>query len=530
MAEKSNPKSRQGLTEKEAMSKLASEGYNELPSAHPKSVLNIVFDVAKEPMFILLVACGTLYMLLGDIGEGLMLLASVIIIIIITFYQEKKTERALESLRELSSPRALVVRDGIEKRIAGKEIVTDDIILLREGDRVAADAFVLDELNLKVDESLLTGESASVLKNKWNEIDTFGKPTSENSAFVYSGTLVVQGNGVAKVAATGINSELGKIGISLNKVQEEPTLLQKETGRIIKTFSFIGFGVCIILIIVYGLMKNDWLHGILTGLSLAMALLPEEFAVVLTIFMAMGAWRISQKNVLTRKASSIETLGSVTVLCTDKTGTLTENRMSVRKLLTNKKITEIRSDLNSTLDEDYHPLIEYGMLASQPVPFDPMEKALVKIGNHKLDSGHSHKDWVFIKEYPLSPKLLAMSRVYRHPNNAEYVIAAKGSPEAIVDLCHLEKEIWKETEQAIENFASEGLRVLGVAKARMKSEEFPEDQHDFNFEFMGLVGFEDPLRAEVPENLRTCYEAGIRVVMITGDYPVTAQHLARKMG
>jgi Ca2+-transporting ATPase len=526
MAQKFDIKNISGLSETQALNQLKKYGFNELLSSKPKSVLTIILDVVKEPMFILLVTCGTLYMLLGDIGEGFMLLASVIIIIIITFYQEKKTERALEALRELSSPRALVVRDGIEKRIAGRQVVIDDIILLQEGDRIPADAYIIEELNLKIDESLLTGESVSVKKNSWNGTDGFGGPDRGNFAFIYSGTMIVQGSGIAKVAAIGVNTELGKIGKSLNEVREEQTLLQKETSNIVKIFSIVGFGLCIILILIYGIIKHDWLHGILTGLSLAMSLLPEEFAVVLTIFMAMGAWRISQKNVLTRKASSIETLGSVTVLCTDKTGTLTQNKMSVKKVFANGKAIE----LNAEPQMDLNQLLEYGILSSQINPFDPMEKAIIQAGEGKLKKDYTHANWQMVKEYPLSSKLLAMTHVYKSPEKAEYIVAAKGAPEAIADLCHLSTEKWENLEQEVKNFASDGLRVLGVAKAVFNTANLPETQHDFDFEFLGFIALEDPLRVEVPENLKSCYEAGIRVIMITGDYPVTAQNIAKQMG
>lgn len=531
MGQQFNFVSFKGLSEKEVSAKQRADGSNELPSSKPKSVFSIILNVIQEPMFILLVACGTLYMLLGDIGEGIMLMASVVIIIIITFYQEKRTERALEALRDLSSPRALVIRNGEEKRIAGREVVTEDIIILQEGDRVPADAVILESLNLKVDESLLTGESVSVNKIIWDGKREFDFFAGENSPFMYSGSLIVQGSGIAKVVATGMRTQLGKIGKTLQEVKEEPTLLQQETGRIVKIFSIIGFGVCIFLIFLYGLTRIDWLHGILAGLSLAMAMLPEEFAVVMTIFMALGAWRISKKNVLTRKPSCIETLGSVTVLCADKTGTLTENKMSVRKLFANEKTGEVNESTQEELEENFHILIEYGILSSSLNPFDPMEKAILKLGEIKLkNTEHLHSDWQLMKEYPLSPKLLAMSHAFHAHGRNEYVIAAKGSPEAIADLCHLAKEESDRLEKQVEEFASEGLRVLGVARALFELKDLPKEQHDFNFEFLGFIGLEDPLRADMSENLKSCYEAGVRLIMITGDYPVTAQNIARQMG
>ncbi|MBI2270178.1 MAG: cation-translocating P-type ATPase [Bacteroidetes bacterium] len=521
-----------GLDEGQAKLALQQNGYNELPSTRTKSSFSIILGVLKEPMFILLISCGTLYILLGDVGEGLMLMASVVIIIIITFYQEKKTERALEALRELSSPRALVIRNGKEKRIAGREVVVGDLVIVQEGDRVCADAIIIDALNLKIDESLLTGESVAVRKSEWDGKSSFAFPSGDNSAFVYSGTLVIQGHGIATVIATGMNTQFGKIGKSIEEVKEEPTLLQKETGQIVKTFSIIGFGVCILLIIVFGITRNDWLHGILAGLSLAMAMLPEEFAVVLTIFMAMGAWRMSKKNVLTRKAASIETLGAVTVLCADKTGTLTQNKMSVRKLFAGRKFLNVNEEAGFELPEEFHQLVEYAILASQRSPFDPMERAFLNLGERKLaGTGHLHNDWKLEKEYPLSAELLAMSHIFKAPGENEFVIAAKGSPEAIADLCHFTASQSEELKMNISALASEGLRVLGVARGLFSgSGNLPAQQHDFNFEFIGLVGLEDPLRESVKQDLELCYKAGIRVIMITGDYPVTAQNIARRMG
>lgn len=482
-------------------------------------------------MFILLISCGTLYVLLGDIGEGLMLMASVIIIIIITFYQQRKTERALEALKELSSPRAMVIRNGKEDRIAGREVVVDDLIILQEGDRVCADAIILDALNLKIDESLLTGESDTVRKSEWDGAQKFTFPSGDNSPFVYSGTMIVQGHGIAKVLHTGMNTQFGKIGKSLEAVKEEPTLLQKETSRIVKTFSVLGLGVCILLIIIYGLTRHDWLHGILSGLSLAMAMLPEEFAVVLTIFMALGAWRMSKKNVLTRKSASIETLGAVTVLCADKTGTLTQNKMAVKKLLVSGKYFEVNDSVESELPEDFHELVEYSILASQRNPFDPMEQAFLKLGELKLaGTAHLHEDWKLEKEYPLSADLLAMSHVFKSVKRNEYVIAAKGSPEAIADLCHFSKDQLEDLKSRITELASQGLRVIGVASSLFTSSQLPEEQHDFDFRFLGLIGLEDPLRSTVVADLASCYAAGVRVIMITGDYPVTAQNIAMQMG
>jgi len=519
----------QGLSEEAVKAKIAKEGYNELPSSKPKNFLALAWGVAKEPMFLLLVACGTLYLILGDVQEGLMLLGFVFVIMGIEFYQEKKTEKALDALKDLASPRALVIREGIEKRIAGREVVTDDLIVLQEGDRVPADATVLYSVNLMADESMLTGESVSVRKSEWNGTDKNSLPGGDDLPFVYSGSMIVQGNGIVKVTATGSNTEIGKIGKALDSVVEEPTKLKTEMATLVKRLAIIGISLCVLVIVVFTLTRGDLLKGFLAGITLAMAMLPEEFPVVLTVFMALGAWRMSKKNVLTRKPSAVETLGSATVLCTDKTGTLTQNKMTVTQLFNGKNFHTV-SKLNGFPDE-FHEIIEYGILSSQTNPFDPMERAITNMGEAFLkNTEHIHTDWQMVKEYPLSKDLLAMSRVFTDVPNKQQTIAAKGAPEAIFELCHLSADKNAEMAKAVGEMASQGLRVLGVAKGTVTKGDLPEIQHDFDFEMIGLIGLSDPIRETVPKAVSECYHAGIRVIMITGDYPVTAMNIAREIG
>ena len=390
-------------------------------------------------MFLLLVACGTLYLILGDLQEGLMLLSFVFVVMGIEFYQEKKTEKALDALKDLASPRALVIRDGETIRIPGKEVVKGDIVVLQEGDRVPADALVLKSNNLLADESLLTGESVPVRKREWREGDNTFIPGGDDIPFVYSGSMIVQGNGIVKVTATALNTEIGKIGKALESVKEEPTQLKREMGILVRRLAIIGILLCVMVIVIYTVTRGDLLKGFLAGITLAMAMLPEEFPVVLTIFLALGAWRMSKKSVLTRKPAAIETLGSATVLCTDKTGTLTQNKMTVTRLFNGTDFFSVVS--GGTFPEPFHEIIEYGILSSQVNPFDPMEKAIINIGDQFLqNSEHIHADWVMEKEYPLSKDLLAMSRVFSNTGTKEQVIAVKGAPEAIFDLCHLNSE------------------------------------------------------------------------------------------
>ncbi|MHB9132607.1 MAG: cation-translocating P-type ATPase [Armatimonadota bacterium] len=520
-----------GLHAAEAAERLRVEGANELPSARPRRLWHIAVDVAREPMFLLLMAGGITYLLLGDRNEALVLLAFVLLVMGITFFQERKTERALAALRELSSPRALVIRDGKALRIPGREVVRGDIMLLREGDRVPADGVVISGTNLTVDESLLTGESVPVRKQAEPDVTTIGRPGGEDTPFVYSGTLVTGGQGMARVVAIGAQTEIGRIGHALRKVKGERTPLQRQTARLIWRLALIGGGLSVLVVIIYGLTRGHWLNGILVGITLAMAILPDEFAVVLVIFLALGAWRMSRQHVLTRRVPAIETLGAATVLCVDKTGTLTQNRMTVSMLNTDGFFYHLPEKPEAALPDEVHRLVEYAILASQRDPFDPMERAIKELGERTLaHTEHLHSDWEMVREYPLSPQLLAMSHVWRSPDGEDYVIAAKGAPEAVADLCHLTPEQWHIICRDIQTLTAAGMRVIGVAKAHLIWPSLPGQQHDILFNFVGLIGLIDPVRPDVPAAIRECANAGVRVVMITGDYPGTAQTVARTIG
>ncbi len=482
-------------------------------------------------MFLLLVAGDLIYLVLGDVREALILLGFVFVVIGITFYQERKTERALEALRDLSSPRALVIRDGEQRRIAGRDVVRGDIVILTEGDRVPADATLLSCTNFSVDESLLTGESISVRKTSCDGTIGMGPPGGDDRPFVYSGTLVVQGYGIAQVQATGMSTEMGKIGKALKTVDTEKSPLQRETGRLVRILALIGTALCILTVILYWVTRGSLLNGFLAGITLAMAMLPEEFPMILTIFLALGAWRLSQRQVLTRRTPAVEALGSTTVLCVDKTGTLTVNRMSVARLFSDSKFFDPLTSHEESLPETFHELVEFGILASQTDPFDPMEKALKSLGEHALsNTEHLHANWQLVREYPLSENLLALSHVWKSPDGKDYIIAAKGAPESIIDLCHMDGSRIQQLSEQIRLMAGEGLRVIGVAKASFTETDLPGEQHDFAFEFLGLVGLADPVRPSVPEAIKECYAAGIRVIMITGDYPVTAISIAGQIG
>ena len=533
--ESASPVSATGLSEADAQTRLTTEGYNELPRPDRRTPFRIIREVMREPMLALLLGGGAIYLVLGDLKEALILLAFATFSVVITVVQESRTERVLEALRDLTSPRALVIRDGQRKRIAGREVVRGDLIVLAEGDRVPADAVLVESDDLQADESLLTGESVPVRKTARTQASASDarRPGGDDLPHVFSGSLVVRGKGVGEVVATGALSEIGKIGQTLGALETEPTRLQVQTRRAVRGFALVGAAVSILAVLLYGTLRGGWLDAVLAGIALGMAMLPEEFPVVLTVFMAMGAWRISRARVLTRRAAAIETLGSATVLCTDKTGTLTQNRMTIAELRPkNGEQYVMGGATEAPLPEACNVLLEFGILASAREPHDPMEKAFHELGRVQLEkTGHLHgPEWKLVHAYGLRPDLLAMSQVWQANDAQSFVVAAKGAPEAIAGLCHLGVEEMAALTKSVEAMASQGMRVLGVARASAAGPSFPESQHEFEFELLGLVGLADPLRPEAAAAVAECRSAGIKVVMITGDYPATAKAIAGNAG
>ncbi len=521
-----------GLTQADAEKRLAADGPNELEAEKARSVLTFLIDAIKEPMLALLVVAAIAYGALGELAEAGTLLGWVGALIALTVYQERRTEKAVAALRDLTSPRARVVRDGVAVRIAGRDVVAGDCLLLAEGDRVPADGVLIEASHLRCDESLLTGESVPVGKRaaKEGELDD-GPPGGEDRPHVFSGTLVVSGRGTARVTRTGPRAEIGRIGAALASVEPTRTTLQKEIDGLVRKLAIFGVGLSSLIAAGYGWSHSDPIAGLLAGISTAMALLPEELPVVLTIFLALGAWRISAHHVLTRRVAAIEALGAATVLCSDKTGTLTRNQMRITRLVAGGQTVNVEESTN-TLPEIAHDTLEVGILASQDDPFDAMERAFHELGGRALKgTEHLHPGWTIAREYPLSPELLAISHVYRSPDGTSWIVATKGAPEAIVDLCHMDEASHAMVKADVMAMATEGLRVLGVARAKFESTtELPANAHDYTFEWVGLVGLEDPVREDVPAAVAASRGAGMRVVMITGDYPETAVAIARKAG
>ena len=516
-----------GLTADVARTRLETDGPNELPRAGQRSVLRIAVEVLREPMLALLLAGGIAYLLLGDLTEALILLGFASFSVAVTVIQETRSEHVLEALRDMSAPRALVIRAGARVRIAGREVVRGDLILLEQGDRVAGDAVLIEAADLQTDESLLTGESlpvGKVVASGEAAADT-PRPGGDGQPFVYSGSLVTRGSGIARVLATGPRSEIGRIGQSLATLDIEAPRLRRETTRIVTWCGIGGGAVALLVVLLFGLLRGGWIEAVLAGIAIGMSMLPEEFPVVLTVFLAMGAWRIGKVGVLTRRAAAIETLGSATVLCTDKTGTLTENRMSVAEFwLPSGEVFVVGP--GASLPEAFYGLIETATRASAVVPTDPMEIALhdasgavPEIATPSGELAHA---------YALRPELLAMSNIWDYGD--ALTLTAKGAPEAIASLCHLQPEAHAVMTTAVEAMAVRGIRVLAVATAKPRDREWAETQHDYDYVLSGLVGLADPLRTSVAAAMAECRNAGIRVVMITGDYAATARSIATQAG
>ncbi len=494
-------------------------------------------------MFALLIGGGIVYLLLGDRTEALLLLAFACFSVAITVVQESRSERVLDALRNLASPRATVIRDGARITIAGREVVRDDIIVVSEGDRIAADALLVSSHDLLVDESLLTGESLAVRKavssisisapDQNLQIPT--APGGEDLPHIFAGTLVVRGTGQAIVRATGLHTEMGKIGHALRTIETEQPHLQKQLRGFVRTFAIVGGIAGALVVILFGLLRGSWLEALLAGISIGMSLLPEEFPLVMAVFMAMGAWRISRARVLTRRASAIESLGATTVLCTDKTGTLTENRMTIVAIIAQQN--EWGKTATAPLSAEGSEVLSAALLASARNPTDPMDIAVhVSAKSHDVfDSAHveEHK---LVREYGLRPDLFAVANVLSRDDgvNVGNVVYAKGAFEAIADLCKLSAERSTQIREQADALARDGIRVLGVAKTidldSGAMQNLPESLREFNFEYLGLIGFTDPLRTNVPAAVAECRAAGIRVVMITGDYSATALAIGRNAG
>jgi Ca2+-transporting ATPase len=501
-----------GLSSAEAAARLRRDGPNRLPQPERRSNLAIVARVLREPMLLLLLAAAGVYLLLGDAGDAVLLGISVVLVIALTVYQEQKAEHALQALRELGSPRARVLRDGEARQVAAQDVVLGDALLVAEGDRLAADARVLEEVDLQVDESLLTGESLPQRRAAGDDTE---------AARLHAGTLVVRGRGVAEVVAIGERTAIGRIGVSLRDLHPQPTPLQREMRRVVLVFAALALASCVAVVALYVALRGGWLDALLAGLTLAIANIPEEFPVVLAVFLALGAWRMARHKALVRRTPAIEALGATTVLCTDKTGTLTENRMRIAALVAGDE----RWDGVAPPSPGALAALRIAMLASPPLSHDPMERAL-------------HAAWAQfgeptplqnLREYGFTPECPAVAAAWA--GGESVCVACKGAPETVATLCGLAPAEHARMQAVVADMAARGLRVLGLAAAHLpRTAPLPDTLQRLPLAWAGLVAFADPLRAGVADAVAEARAAGVRVLMLTGDHPQTARAIAREAG
>lgn len=500
-----------GLSTQQVLAARARYGRNEI-KGHQHQWLDTLRDLLHEPMLLLLIAAATLYFIAGNTGDGLFMLAAIGAVSGISLYQESRSRSALNALRALTQPVCQVIRNNQVISVAREDIVPGDYVIIEEGSTAPADGMAVEAHDLSLNESILTGESLPVTKT-----------TSADHCHIFQGTMVLSGSGVMVVTATGNQTELGKIGKSISTIQEEDTPLQRQIGSFVKKMALVGI---IIFVIVWGLnfyQSHNWLTSLLRALTLAMSILPEEIPVAFTTFMALGAWRLMKLGILVKNTRTVETLGSATVICTDKTGTITENRMTLTQVY--------RADTNQMLtpdEPDARDVIRIAMWASEPAPFDPMEVSLHKAyaQSHATDE---RSGYTLIHEYPLGGRPPMMTHIFEDTHTGHRIVAAKGAPEAIFAVSTMPEPIRTQTLEALNRMTAAGYRVLGVADVTQPPETFPATQQAFPFTFRGLVAFYDPPKKNISQVFQSFYDAGIQVKIITGDNAATTRTIAQQV-
>jgi Ca2+-transporting ATPase len=506
-----------GLSEQEAAARLARYGRNVVRQPRSRTLRDITMGTLREPMFLLLLSAAAIYLAVGDLAEGIFLTGGAMLSFGLVIVQEARSERALRALNALAEPQARVIRGGTTRTVPTGDLVPGDLILIGEGGRIPADSILIDGDALEVDESALTGEASPSTK-KPAGIGTAAvelePPGTELTSSLFAATLIVRGQGVAQVVRTGTATEVGRIGVELGEATEAATLVQRDVRRVVGILGILAIGFCLLVAAAYGIVRGDWIAGALAGLTLAISLVPEEFPMVLTIFMALGALRLARHNVIVRRAAVIETLGATTLLCVDKTGTLTENKMALRSVWRDGR----RYDLASGVPAEARALVDSAQLASALRPHDPMDMA-VHAACDSVPRGRP------LRSYPLRPDFLAFVQVW--PADGGVIFAAKGAHEALLPLCT--GKGLAEAEAAAHDLGRDGMRVLAVATARF-DEDTEVEPSRIRYRLEGLLGFEDPVRSDVPEALGEARRAGVSVVMITGDFPATAMAAATEAG
>ena len=501
-----------GLTDSEVLTSRKKHGFNSVIYKKENVFLKTIKQFLFDPMVILLLVASTIYFISGKTSDGVFLASAIILITLLSSYQNSRSRNAIEKLKEFSKPNCKVIRNGETISIKTEELVVGDSLLVEEGTFIAADATIIQANDFSVNESILTGESFAVVK--------------ENTNVIFQGTMVASGLAVATITAIGSETKLSKIGKSLENIVEEKTPLEIQIGNFVKKMAITG---AIVFLIVWGLNYYNSMNvfdSLLKSLTLAMSILPEEIPISFTTFMALGAWRMMQKGIIVKQMKTVETLGSATVICIDKTGTITENQMSLAKIFTlqTNKINEV----NVTLNEDEKQLIQFAMWASEPIPFDPMEIALQETYS-KVITVDERKNYKLVHEYPLSGKPPMMTHIFED-KSGNRIIAAKGGIEAILASSKLSNEEIKKINDASNELASEGYRILAVAEANFDGTNYPKTQQEFSFVFKGLVAFYDPPKKNIAAVLQHFYKAGITVKIITGDNNETTTSIAKQIG
>ncbi|PZQ10454.1 MAG: ATPase [Rhodanobacter denitrificans] len=516
-----------GLSEEEACRRLQATGPNELPQPPRRGLGRILLGVLREPMFLLLALCAAIYLAIGGIGEGLLMSAFAGLSILLVVLQEARSENALAALRSLAAPTARVVRDGRERRIPAREVVPGDVLLVGDGERIAADSVLRRAEGLSVDESLLTGESVPVAKRAVQAEGVGAGPDEERDATrVFASTLAVSGRGIAEVVATGLGTEAGRIGASLASIEVEPTLLQRSLGRIVRWFGVFAIVASTLVVLLHGWLRGAWLDGVLSGLAFAMSALPEEFPMILVVFVALGAHRLARLHVLVRRTAVIEVLGACSTLCLDKTGTLTENRMRVCALSADGARLAV-TDGTIVPPGAFERVLRIAALASARQSIDPMDQAVHRLAGTSTPTDAQAPEQL-VREFGLTQDRPMVVRIWRIDGRLQ--AAAKGAPEAIAALCGLAPAQREAMLGEIAHHAAAGHRVLAVAGARIDGGEPPQALEGIGFEFRGLLAFADPPRPTARLAIDAARRAGVKVAMITGDHPLTALAIAREVG
>jgi len=509
------PKHLIGLSEEELKTSRSKFGYNQANDPKKNAWYRMLFDILKEPMLLLLIAVAIIYVIVGNYSEAVFMLGAIIAVSGISFYQDNRSKKALEALEKLNEPLSVVIRNSTVIQIPTHEIAVGDLCIIEEGKMINADGDIVHSNDFSVNEASLTGESFSVFKNQETE-----------DKKVYSGTLIVSGLAVFKVEKIGAETKLGKIGQSIQNIKEEASPLQIQITKFVKGMAIIGV-IVFLLVWAYSFWQSrNIIESLLVGLTLAMSILPEEIPVAFTTFMALGAWKLMRDGVIIKRSSVVETLGSTTVICTDKTGTITENSMRLKALF-DYKSNQIFDETRFNTPE-LSEIIEFAMWSSEPVPFDPMEKTLHHV-YEQIQPNDQRKDFQMIHEYPIEGKPPMMTHLFEN-ELGERIVAAKGAPEAILAVSNLSESEKEKLRQQISDLGKQGYRVLGVAKAHFEGSNFPEKQQDFLFDFLGFTVFYDPPKKNIQEVFQKIYDAGIKVKVITGDNAETTNAIARQAG